>query len=606
MFTRVGSADAAAGGNLSQHNKMATMHAAYVTKFKQAAAKSKDLAWLPEAFNKFRRDVSQGSDFNEVFKDARATRSERHRAAKALLGQIEHGIHVTGDLTFQKAGVTTTLGYNFIDLRGPAALLYPVNTPFRDSTPRMGKVNGGVGTMAQWKATTIVGSQYAGVPEAQRAQVSAPNEQDYAAKYKAIGVERNVSVEAEWAGEGFTGNLADEHLRGLQSLWLQEEGIMLLGNDGSQGVNGIGYNGFQLGTAPAPVATEITTSGTLPATTKITGYVVLLTGMGLPNNAQYGYQPTPSVTSGLTPTFTVNAPGTGASITYTGGTSGVSVASNSITTAAANHSVQLQVRPASVVGAGGYPNGTFGFAWFVSSNASPTTANAFLTAITRAGKYVVAAAPPSSGQTAAAAGLNVDNSAQATDFTGLLTYAATSGRWVDLEGAQLTSAPGGVCVEVEAVLEYMFNTYQAGVDAIWGSPDAITSLNATILQNGSQSPSGYQVYLTKDDQNNIIGGLIVSGYQSRYAVASPTGANVIPLKMHPMIPLGTLFFDITTNPYPESRIPFTRAIDLMRDYYGYEWPAINRAWSFGTYADEAQAHYTPWLTAVITGIGQTN
>jgi hypothetical protein len=41
----------------------------------------------------------------------------------------------------------------------------------------------------------------------------------------------------------------------------------------------------------------------------------------------------------------------------------------------------------------------------------------------------------------------------------------------------------------------------------------------------------------------------------------------------------------------------------MRDYYGYEWPAIQRAWSFGTYANETLAHYTPWLTGVITGIG---
>ena len=65
------------------------------------------------------------------------------------------------------------------------------------------------------------------------------------------------------------------------------------------------------------------------------------------------------------------------------------------------------------------------------------------------------------------------------------------------------------------------------IDAIWGSPDAITSLQRTILKNGSQSASGYQVFLTRDNQNNILGGMIVSGYQSRYAVDSPMGANII-------------------------------------------------------------------------------
>lgn len=611
MYVRVGSANAATNGSIGMHNKMAGMQSVHVSLFKEAARKNDKFRGTVDNIEKFKRIVSEGSDFAEEFPtgyDAGAKKRarERYRTAKAVLEQLEHGIHITGELSLAKAGVTTALGYNFIDLRGPAALMYPVNTPFRDSVPRLGKVNAGVGTMAQWKTTRNVGSVYAGVPEGQRAQVSTPDENNYAAMYKALGVERNVTVEAEWAGEGFTGNLADEHLRGLQSLWLQEEAIMLLGNDGTGG-GAIGYNGIQLGTAPAPVAAEITASGVLASGTKVTGYVVLLTAMGNPQNAQYGYQAAPSVASGLVPQYTVNAPGTGTAITYNGGMSAVSAASNSITTAAANHSVSLTVQPASVIGAGGYPNGTFGFAWFVSVNATPTTANAYLQAITQFGTYVVGATtqPLTTGQTANAAGLSTDNSAQSTDFTGLLTYAAKYGYWKDLQGAQLTSQVGGQCTEVEAALSYFFTTYQAGVDAIWGSPDAITSLQRTVLKNGNQTQSGYQVYLTKDEQNNIIGGLVVSGYQSKYAVASATGANVIPMKMHPMIPTGTLFFDISTNPYPESRIPFTRAIDLMRDYYGYEWPAIARAWAFGTYADEAMAHYCPWLTGVITGIGQS-
>lgn len=601
MYTRVGSANAASGGSIGMHNKMAALQSQYAGMFKAAASKNEKLKWLPDSIEKYKRFVEEGSNFVEMYPEAKKTHRERYRAAKAILEQLEHGIHVTGDVGLQKAGVTTSLGYNFIDLRGPAALLYPVNTPFRDSIPRLGKVNAGVGTMAQWKTTRNVGSQYAGVPEGQRAQVSVPDENNYAAMYKAIGVERNVTVEAEWAGEGFTGNLADEHLRGLQSLWLQEEGIMLLGNDGT-GSGALGYNGIQLGTAPAPVAV-LATGGTVTTATTLTAYVILLTAMGNPRNSQYGYQQAPSVANGLVPQFTVNAPGTGTSITYTGGMSAISPASNSVVTTGGTLSATFTVQPASTVGSGGYPNGTFGFAWFVSASGSPTTANAYLQAITQFGTYTQSTNIVTSGrQLANAANLNVDNSAQSTDFTGLLSYAARYGYWKDLQGGTLTSLPGGQCQQVEDVLAYLFNTYQAGVDAIWGSSDAIDALQKCVLANGSQAQSGYTVYLTRDDQNNIIGGLIVSSYQSKYAVASATGANVIPMKMHPMLPPGTLYFDISINPYPESRIPFTRAIDLMRDYYGYEWPAINRAWAFGTYADEAMAHYCPWLSAVITGI----
>lgn len=599
MSTRVSSFSTS--GNDVMHKNLCVINEQYLAKFSEAARKSEELSWLSDNIKKFKRDTSKPSRFTVAHKAASETSDERDRTASVVMKQLVKGQY-TGQTGFAKAGVTTSLGYNFYDLRGPAALLYPVNTPFRDQIARTGAVNAGTGIMANWKATRNVGSQYAGVPEGQRAQVATPDENNYASAYKAIGVERNVTVEAQWGGEGFTENLADEHLRGLQELWLQEEGILLLGNDGN---NGLGSNGFQLGTAPAPVAAEITASGTLPSGTAVTGFVVLLTGLGNPSNAQYGYQQAPSVATGLVPSYSVNAPGTGTSITYSGGMSAVSSASNTITTAAAGHSVSLTVQPASTAGAGGYPNGTFGFAWFVSTNATPTKANAYLTQITQFGTYTVASLPPTTGQTAAAAGLNTDNSAQPTDFTGLISWAARYGYWKDLQGGTLTGAAGGKCLQVESILEYFFVNYQAGVDAIWGSPDAITSLSDTILANGGSAAAGTMIYMTRDNQNNVLGGVIVAGYQSRYAVDSPNGANVIPLKMHPMIPPGTLYFDISKNPYPQSRIPATREVFLMKDYYGYEWPAINRAWAFGTYANQTLAHYTPWLSGVITGIGQS-
>ena len=572
--------------------KMCSQTAPYLTQFYEAAAKSKNLSWVPTDVKKFWRDPSRPNRFVLKEKEARETAEERQHIAETVMKQLVAGTY-KGDIGFQKSGVTTALGYNFYDLRGPTNLLYPVNTPFRNQIARTGAVNAGVGIMANWKTTRNVGSQYAGVPEGQRAQVATPDENNFAATYKGIGVERNVTVEAEWAGEGFTGNLADEHLRGLQELWLQEEGIILLGNDGT---GSTGQNGFALGTAPAPVA-ALETGGAITTATVITGYVVLLTGLGNPNNSQYGYQAAPSVATGLVPSFTVDAPGTGTPITYSGGTSHVSVASNSVTTTGGTLAVQFTVS--------GYPNGVFGYAWYVSVAGSPTTANAYLTAITQFPSFLLTVNPPTSGQAANATGLNVDHSFQSTDFTGLLSWAATYGYWRDLAGAQLTSAQGGQCAEINTALEFFFTSYQAGVDAIWGSPDAITSLQNTILKNGSTTASGYQIYMTRDNQDNILGGVIVSGYQSRYAVDSPNGANVIPLKMHPMLPAGTIYFDISKNPYPQSRIPATREIFLMRDYYGYEWPAINRAWAFGTYADETLAHYAPWLSGVITGIGLT-
>jgi hypothetical protein len=588
------------------------MHAAltlksdqHVAKVKRLATKSAELKWLPDAMDKFKRDTAkfQRWAFDEV--KAQKEADLRSQAANELLFQIVDATH-KGEIGFGalgKAGVTTSLGYNYIDLRGPTALLFPVEVPFRNTIPRVGQQGAGVGIAAQWKTNRNVGSQYAGVPEGARAQVATPDESSWAAAYTALGVERAVTVEAEWAGEGFTPNTADEHQRGLYELWLQEEGIILMGNPGT---GSLGLNGFQLGTAPAPLATLAATGGTIPTTTAVTGFCVLLTGLGNPNNAQYGYQQSPSVASGLVPAFTVTAPGTGQSITYNGGMSAISPASNTVTTATSTAQVTFTVQSVASGVTGGYANGTFGFAWFVSTNATPTTANAYLQAITQFPTYVQKTAPVTTGQAGNAAGLNADHSSQPTDFTGLFSWAASYGYWADLQGGTLTSGAAGLgqCVQVETALEYFYQKYQASVDAIWGSPDAIKSLSDAVLSSGGAT-TGFQFIVPTGEQNNVVAGVIVSGYRNRYVTDSPMGAGVIPLKIHPMIPAGTLYFDITKNPYPHSRIPATRSMFLMRDYYGYEWPAIDRAWRFGTYVNETMAHYCPWLTGVITGIAQS-
>ena len=42
---------------------------------------------------------------------------------------------------------------------------------------------------------------------------------------------------------------------------------------------------------------------------------------------------------------------------------------------------------------------------------------------------------------------------------------------------------------------------------------------------------------------------------------------------------------------------------VQRDYYSIEWPVVSRNWTFGTYVHEVLAHYMPWLSGLITGVG---
>lgn len=523
------------------------------------------------------------------------------------------------------AGVSTALTYTFYDLRGPAFLIYPVNTPIRNELARLGKQNAGYGTAVHWKYTSTgpgngtSSNQYAGAVEGQRVGTSLPNENDAIATYAELGVERAVSFTAEFAGEGYTDNVADEHIRGAHQLWLQEESLMLGGNAG----NGTGLNGFQLGTAntptevlassiPAGAPSDGSTSG-MTNSTSVSVYVIELTMLGYPNNGQYGYQSAPTVgATGLVPTYSRTSAGPYSnSDTINGGMGHISAASTVVTAITSTPYVKASVVPKA---------GAVAWAWYVDSTdaTTPATANAYLSVITTV-PYVylgLKSLAITANQAASATGLNVDHSAEVLDFTGILGWAATSGVWINqsdisktdpstgstnnglLQPVELgtTKVPG--ITQLDYDLQQQWQTYQTVADEIY--MDAATKLYASraIALAGN---AAYRFQVDRDQQGNILGGFVVSGYKSAFSMKA-TGSEEIPLKIHPMMPVGTMLYHKTQNPYPHSRIPGVSIMFVQRDYYGIEWPLNRRAWEFGTYCHETYGNYIPGLLTVRTGI----
>ncbi len=526
--------------------------------------------------------------------------------------------------SMMKAGVTTSLGYNFYDLRGPAFLIYPVNTPFRNMLPRWGKVNAGYGTAVNWKYTSLGpgsgsgSNNYAGAAEGQRVGYSLPNENNAVATYAELGVERSVSFTAEFAGEGYTDNVSDEHIRGAHELWLQEEGIIIGGNAGSAA----GLNGFQLGTANTPTvalvaalptgpAGQVTDGGSGFSSGSVSVRVVELTHLGNPNNGQYGYQTAPTVTAGLTPSFTrTNADST--TNTINGGMGAVSAASNVVTASGSYPYVLADVAP---------KKGAFAWAWFVDTTdaTTPTTANAKLVAITTVPFVYLANGTANASYTAASTGLSADKSAQSLDFSGIIAWAVNSGAVINMSDLTSKSAVTGVtntglltpgltnssnsvpaCAEVEYDLRQQWNSFQTVADELWCSVDAKLSLAQALFKNTSGVPA-YRFEVSRDQQGNVLGGFTVSGYKNQYSMKA-TGSEELPIRIHPMLPPGTFLYRKTQNPYPHSRIPGVSGMFVQRDYYGIEWPVTTRAWTFGTYVHEVYGDYIPGLLTVRTGI----
>jgi len=224
--------------------------------------------------------------------------AERYNLARSLMVSQAFGVHgKAAEEAFAKAGVpgvTTALGINFYDLRPPVELLYPVNVPIRNSLARISRVNDGWGTAAHWMATRNVGSSPVNAEEGKRVAYSQPDNNQYTATYKEIGVERAVTFTAQAAGEGFADNVADEHIRALHSLFLGEEGMDLVGNSGTAS----GNNGYVLGTANLANSNLTQSAGSTNFTgssTTVYVYLVTIAPMGFPNNNWYGYLSQPTV-----------------------------------------------------------------------------------------------------------------------------------------------------------------------------------------------------------------------------------------------------------------------------------------------------------------------
>lgn len=503
---------------------------------------------------------------------------------------LDHPLIKAANRELMKAGgISTGLGFNFYDLRGPAYFIYPLLTPFIQMIPRQGKVNAGVGTAAHWKATTNPNSTfvYGGVQEGQRNATATPNEVDYLATYKELGMEGGETFTAQFAGEGYTDNLADEHFRNLSRLRLMEEMMTLWGNSGTAA----GNHGYALGQAPNVTAALAVGTNTLGASANVVCAVVAITPFGMNPGGQAGYAAQPTVAGGLTTSYTrTNADGSTTNVAC--GVSQISNVSAIITTNAAYQNVAVSV-PA--------VKGAVGYAWFWGVNVAAAAANVKLGAITAWPNYTINAVAAGS-QLGNATGLSVDNSYQPTDFDGLGTYTFMNGLWNDMNGGSFTPAGNGQVSQLESDLQFLWENYQAQVDAIWVSADVRASLESSITYSSSGTNSFIFAYDRQGQDGGLLGGFVVTAYKSKYAI-NQEGGVAIPIRIHPMMPTGTMLYDINKNPYPHSRVPAVRQFLLQRDYYSIEWPVVTRQWTFGTYVQEVLAHYMPWITAIRTGIG---
>src|SRR5438067_3674983 len=227
-----------------------------------------------------------------------------------------------------KATFQTSTGLVNYDLTGPAKKLYPVLSPLRNALPR---VMGNGDTATRWKAITAVNTNNLspGVSEGKRGGRISITEQDYTSAYAGLGLEGDVTFEALYAAQGFDDARARTVESVLRAVMIAEERIILNGNAS-----------LALGTPVAPII-ALAAGGSMTAQATVV-YVVALTPEGFLNASVAGGVPKSVVRTNIDAT----------SDTYGGGSSNISAASNSVTTAGGNLTINATC-PA-VKGAAGY------------------------------------------------------------------------------------------------------------------------------------------------------------------------------------------------------------------------------------------------------------
>jgi hypothetical protein len=462
------------------------------------------------------------------------------------------------------------------DLQAPAKNLYPVNTPLRNSIPRVG---GGTGPATNWKqVSAITGSGLDAdpwVPEGVRAGRMSYTTADKAATYVTIGEEDQITYEARSASQGFEDEQAKMVMRLLQKQMLKEESAILGGN-----------KNLALGTSPTPTLSAGGSGATLPAATYVV-YCVALSFNGYRNllaaGNVTGVQGQITVTSADGSTFNLNSGNAGKSA------------------APAGQAVTLgQTLSATVVPL----KGAVAYAWYAGLAGSEK-----LEKVTTQ-SWVQFSAPLAGTGQAATAVTGTDRSSNSLAFDGFFASAAGSSSLAYFNqlatgtagtGTLLTASGRGSVNEIDAMLRSMWDNYQVSPTVLYVNSQELANISAKVLSTSSAPLLRYNVGPDGGTTGFSSAGAIDS-YYNPFAM-NPGGVK-IPVRLHPMLPAGSILAYAENLPvqYQSNNVPNVAEVKTRQDYYQINWPLKTRAQEVGVYAEEVLAIYAQFAIGLICNI----
>jgi len=529
---------------------------------------------------------------------------------------------ISGSQTSQ--GFVLGMGLEAIHLDALAKLAYNIFYPELRKIPHISPEMAGQrwgGTSYQWKSilSPNATSLPAPVSPGNRNAIASITSAAYSAPYATLGYDQSVQDEEYEQERGFDDPLKNARITTMHNILRMYDILATSGN------RGLSANGFALGTAPAPSLVASASGGTISAATKVTVACVELTAYSmLPfiNGAlQCTGSPVYAAANAGANGIIENVVRTPANLSTTETVpagSGVLGPEASVTTPT---STSLGSVVASVV-----PSvGACGWAWFVSTNNSPSIVNSRFYAVTRSPSVTITAAPGSSNQLASALSGN-DNSfngpndnptnSGANDFDGAFSYLASSqlsnggslgtggagwNQWVNLLGAQFTGDGAGGVNELETVILNQFNAYQAVPEEIVCGVNAITPITKAVLSG--TSTSNLRFFENLGVGQTASGASVLQDYRLKF---SPDGnQRILPVSVSPNIPANAVWLPTRRNPFPSTSatIPAVLQLAEIKPMYSLDYARTRRTWEIGTYVQTTLINRAPFIGALLVGAG---
>lgn len=431
------------------------------------------------------------------------------------------------------AGIQYSTGIAGVDLQ-PLVSLVPVDTPFRNSNPRVPAKQGA--KYAYWRSLLNVNNQQsnAAVPFDQAGPIAQIQEQDVFAPFAPLAQGGSVTQDALAEGQNYADVLAVDTLQTLNQLLISDD------------INQLCAISFALPSIGTPTLTTAATGGSIGSGDTVHVKVAARSG----SNYYYG--------------------GSGPASTDASVTAGTTTSTNAVTASVA--AVQCAVA----------------YDWFVGSSSTnqeyytTTTVNTVtITSIPTAPQAlpslpllstVAPTTPPtadSSYQSYWQTGLIGSILADFPSSSGVNSY-VTPGSGVS-QGAYFKSLDGGTLTvsgsavqELDELNESIYNTWQVSPTRYLMGPQSINDISNVLLS----TPQAVTYLQPSEGRTNMA----VGGYVGTYLNKTMNG-KAIALELQPHLPPGTIVAVTDEIPFPGANIDTVLSVETQLDYWRFDYGA---------------------------------